>query len=1054
MAADSAPRTADRNLPRERSARLLFAALEEAARRLTFSALLYRLLYLIAAVILFPLLVVVGDHLIPGGLPRLVIFGAGILWGVATILTVMGVSLRTVLRRLNKVFVARHLERSRGIRHNPLINMVLLGRSPEAGYVRDGAVQQAASVLERSGPEAPGSAVPLRQPGLLLLVAVVLWLLYTAITPKPILPSLARLFGADRAAPTATRLELVRPRPDEPVYVGEPLELVFAVSGHSVAEVWFELRDPAAYDAPPLLSSALRRSTDADAENLYRIGLAAHEVSGDLHYRCSAGDAALEGVITVQPRPDLLEWQIELAPPAYVQEPAQQTTEPELRVWAGTRATFGALANTEVRDPIFVFRGETETRTRMSVDPARPHRAVLSLPLTSSGEYWLEFSDRWGRPCCDPPTHRIFARRDAAPQVEITAPSREETPRGVVDITHTPWLRAVASDDVRLEALFLVHDRAGTVGRTNLLDSEAPVRGRRIEVGIATSNLSLEVGESLLVWLEARDNRVLLDGTPAPQVAASRELTLIRLPDVLPEQVGDEAVADLTDLADATGAKKQAVKRPRTRDGGEGEPADSASETGQAAASRDGTDSSSGRYRRASDGGIGDEAADDQEPPGALRPEDIIEVEGEDGAAQESADDDGAAGGQSAAANHFKEELRQFGQQHGDEAREVNKCFGSRPDDTASEDSPSGQGAAGPRAEDSPLEKQDDSRSDSEDSPDSNEAGVLQPDELGELRQRQPESQPSERSEPEPNQPEATDDEPTERSDGAQPPSEEQDRAQDKQRPETPSEKPEQSQPQPASDEEGGQEGGTPQKKDEQAKSEQAEAAPESEKAAGRDEAAEPKEGPKPEQQPPLEPDDEQAQQAQHDEAAQQAPADDRPDAGSAERVIPMPAKDRAPQLEPPPGRPTSGAGAHEEPGDSGPRSELTDTLELLRRGEEIAEEDLLELGWPPEKTSAFIRDFERLQEAARRAGIMSQLKWWRANLAPGSGEVTRGGRLSQEIFVSVTGEPSVRDGLEQIAPPAEQRIAPELRALLEAYYRSLAERRTQPPGSEPPPAR
>jgi len=152
--------------------------------------------------------------------------------------------------------------------------------------------------------------------------------------------------------------------------------------------------------------------------------------------------------------------------------------------------------------------------------------------------------------------------------------------------------------------------------------------------------------------------------------------------------------------------------------------------------------------------------------------------------------------------------------------------------------------------------------------------------------------------------------------------------------------------------------------------------------------------------------------------------------------------------------RPTSGAGAHEEPGDSGPRSELTDTLELLRRGEEIAEEDLLELGWPPEKTSAFIRDFERLQEAARRAGIMSQLKWWRADVAPGSGEVTRGSRLSQEIFVGVTGGPSVRDGLEQIAPPAEQRIAPELRALLEAYYRSLAERRAQPPGSEPPPGR
>ncbi|MFQ5805955.1 MAG: hypothetical protein ACE5I3_05850, partial [Phycisphaerae bacterium] len=432
MRADSPPKTAVSQTAHAPARALLLATMEHSGRRLKFATLLYRLLYLVAAMLLFPLLVVIADHVLAGGLPRPLIFGAGILWGLVAILATTGMSLRTVLRRLNTLFVARHVERSRGIAHNPLINMVLLQRSPQADYARGGAVRQAASVLERSDPDSPGSAVSLRRPGLLLLAAIGLWLLYTAITPKPILPSLARLFGADRPAPTATRLELLRPRPGEPVYVGEPLVIEFALSGRSVAEVWFELLDPAAHDAPPLLRSALQRRTDSDAAARYPMSLAAHEVAGDLHYRCSAGDAVVEGVIAVQPRPDLLAWQIELIPPAYVEQPVLRTSDPELRVWAGTRATFNAVANTEVRDPIFVLRGETEKRTRMAVGRAQPCRATLSLPLTESGEYWLEFSDPWGRARCDPPTHRIVVRHDRAPRVEITTPGSEETPSGVV----------------------------------------------------------------------------------------------------------------------------------------------------------------------------------------------------------------------------------------------------------------------------------------------------------------------------------------------------------------------------------------------------------------------------------------------------------------------------------------------------------------------------------------------------------------------------------------------------------------------------------------------
>jgi hypothetical protein len=163
-----------------------------------------------------------------------------------------------------------------------------------------------------------------------------------------------------------------------------------------------------------------------------------------------------------------------------------------------------------------------------------------------------------------------------------------------------------------------------------------------------------------------------------------------------------------------------------------------------------------------------------------------------------------------------------------------------------------------------------------------------------------------------------------------------------------------------------------------------------------------------------------------------------------------MPGK-RQPGVQPPPEPETPAARAGEEPADSGGRSDVMDTLDLLQRAEEISQDDLVELGWPPAKRSAFVRDFERLREAARRAGVLSQLRWWRTRLELGSRAVTPGAGLSEEVSLGVAGQAPIRDGLEQIAPPAEQRIAPELQALLEAYYRSLAEKRAEQRAEESP---
>jgi hypothetical protein len=1007
------------------------AVLAASRRRLTLGALARRLLFLAALVVVFPLVVVIADHLAPNGLPHTLIFGAGILWAFATVLTAVTVLIRTLVRRMNAAFVAQHMERSWGLLHNPLVNMVLLQRSAEAGYAQDVATRQAASAVAAVGPDERRNPLGLGRPGLISLAAIGLWVLYAAVTPKPIGPSLARLFGSDRPAPTATRLELVHPRPDQPVYAGEPLDIEFVRSGRPVARVWLELSDPTAADGDPMLRRVLPPGEEPGTADRHRISLAAHEVQGDLHYRCSAGDAVLEGVIPVRPRPDLVGLDVELTPPAYVEQPVSRSRTPELHAWVGTRAAFVATANTEMVDPVFVFRAQSETRTRMSVDSAAPRRAVLTVPLIDSGEYWIEFFDRWGRACCDPPVHRVAVRPDEPPQVEIVTPTREEAPGDVVDAAYVPWLRVVASDDVQLGALSLVREADEVVRQRDLLEASALARGEPIEIGVATADLSLEVGESVVVWFEARDNRVLVDGTPAPQTSRTRALTLVRTPELAPPPVADAAAPsepdDASTAEESTGATRRVARRKGAGEAGEGESTENADEGNE---DRDDSGSPTGKYRRVPGDGADDQTADDaDEAPEFIDPDDVID---ETGAGDADADEDAAdrgSGESTEEAQDFKDELRRFREKHGDEAAEVNRCLGRRKGGESPEAQPGQDGAPGGGEGGSPPETLGSDEQGDAGAPNEHE---LEPADIGEVEveesdQVEPESQPSPTEQPETEaagSPPQSDDGSSE-SGSPQRESHESGTDENEKPSSDESDTPNgEAAPGPAGEPAGGgterspdesqSDGGdiTQEKQDrghEPAQSEQ-----QSEPPPGSQEAAETS-APEPEPSP------EQSPQA---------------DGGDGERVLPFPNQD-GPQ---PPEAPS------EEPAppsdDTGGRSELTDTLDLLERAGSVSDDDLAGLGWPPEKKRAFIDDFARLREAARRAGVLAQLRWWRTELALGSDEVQAGAGLSRELSTDVQARESLRDGLDKIAPPREQHVPPALEALLEAYYRSLAEKR------------
>lgn len=1005
-------------------------------RRLTVGLLARRLLSMMAMLEMFPLLVVIGDHITVGGLPRPLIFGTGILWLAAAIIGSTGVSFRTISHRLNDAFLARHVERAHGVEHNPLLNTVLLERGGDAPYAHGVAVRQAAAALERTEWH-EGGGMALRRPAAYLLAAAALWLLYASISPKPIIPSLARMAGFDRAAPTATRVELVRPAPDQPVYAGEPLEIEFSLAGRPVDSAAFELRDPSDTSNEALLrrEAAIERGPEKLERAL--VLLSANEVARDLYYRFTAGDAVLEGVIAVISRAELVTLDIELTPPAYIGAPMTRSDGGDLYVWAGTRAAIVATSNTDIAAPVFVHRGEAETRTRMMVSGSNPRQATLSTGFLKSGDYWIEFSDVHGRACRDPRVGRVTVRHDAPPRIEIVTPSREDAPADVVDVAHTAILRVAASDDVRLEAVVAATDRDGSITRRELLSDGAAVVDSHVEIEIPTASFELAVGESVVVWFEAVDNCHRPDGVPSPQTALSRSLTLVRTAEPTPRDTGE----DLTDKngADAADAETETTKKAVVGDG-EGGGDELAGEGGGDTAKDSGGNDGEGIYRPAREG----DATDDAATSDPLDPQSVVsegDGETEDSAAEaggENTDDPNAAADSD---QKFTEELRKFEREHGDEAREVRKVLGQRADDPETDGGGASDGGE-PGEQRGPLDDDAEAESDSvlDDQPEP--APADQNDPNGAAEEREPidvkAETPPATTQPQPTPPEkeqesqeASTDDAQQESPATQPDVQPKPKDPRDASPSPPETKAKSDDAESAEAQGPSETANQPQNDNK----ETAEATSDEEKADSANRDAKKSDPAK----PAKDADDQVAGKQPESRDAQQPAADSLPESGG--QTIPMPGDrplDVSPATEPEPAEGDNGDVSR----DSGSPADLTDTLELLARGEDVTDDALAELDWPPARRQAFIESFERLRETARRAGALSRVREWQARAELGSVDVESGAALSGEVSADISSVSPPRSGLDQIAPDREQRVAPELQAILDAYYRSLAERR------------
>ncbi len=1040
--AETPLRQAEVDAPRS----LLAAEFDRFRFRLKLGEVGRRLVSAIVTLLAAILAVVMLDHTLHGGLPIPVIRTLGGLLGVAAT-GLCGWALLVAVRRLNPVFVARWLERSRGVANNVVVNWLLVQHDRSGAYAGDAAISQAAREL--ADPSGDVEAIRRSRAPLVAIAAVTgAWVLFGVLTPKPIFTSIERLFGASVDVPSATRIRLVSPAPRESLHVGEPARLIFAIEGRDAGVLEVELLADNSFDAAVVLArwadsvstAADPRPGPADAD-LRCVMLAANEVSREVIYRARAGDAAIRGTIPVLPRPDVVSMQIRLTPPAYVNEPEEIANSPDITVWAGTRAEFSFRANTEIRGPVFVLRGETESRTRMNLAGERRDGASASMLLIEGGDYWLEFSDATGRPYPDPPPHRISVRADQPPRIALADPLPDpaEADARPVDVTRVAWVKATASDDVRLASVTLVMERVGRgVQRRELLAGAAPPPNEGVTLGVATSDLDLAPGESARIWFEARDTRRLHDDSPAPQTSATAPIVVTR------SKLAPPVIPATTKVAPPNGDPgENAAVGQRPRGTGEGDSGDASGDgagdnPGGAGSEPGGSYSDSPMGESADTGGEGGipdpsanggEAEEQSGKPNAASGGDLAGGESDDkegglGDGNGEGGGEGSGGGEEPA---FENELKRFVEKNGDAAKEAKEALdrsaerqnspppGEEP--TAAEPSgkPLPEDAPKPQTQAEPPASQPVKPNDASPEPAQPQADAAKLKPAPSPTPPPAESQPAPPGEgaspPPPNQPsDAPAGEPTLQKDA-----------------------------EPTGD----------QKSDSQPN------APESEPNEG--EPGQPEPGEKPE----VAPSPEGKVEGENPPAPEpDLPEMNDPRARSASPDAPeMPGAAPKPADTPSPGDKTEHSGERPldqpkraaEPapgGDVEPRSELVNTLDLLERADELSEEALQDLPWPIEKKRAFLTELKRLAASARQSGVINDLKRWRSRASLGETAVQRGAGLAEGVSVS-SGDTSLqKDLLERAVPPREQKISPALRAALDAYYRSLA---AQPASGEPP---
>ena len=431
-------RPADGNAPAQgRYEDFIETRLEQTRHQVRLVEVASGLMLLAAASLLFFLGVAVLDQWVFNhGLNFIARLGLFLVWVAGAGVFVWRFLLPPLANRINPVFAAQAIEKSRPTLKNSLINFLLLRRHQQdvMPVVYRAMEHRAAADLLKVKVEHAVDHSRMLHLAYLLGGVVVVFAIYLAISPKSPLVSAARVIWpwSSIPAPTRVRIDEIRPG-DAIVFTDDRQEITAQVTG---------LRD--GEDVALLVSTADGQVVDDrvpmtavdDAHN-YRCELpeGAGGFQQDTFYRITAGDATTQQYkLEAQIAPTIAVDRIDYRFPAYTElKDRTVANQGDIKALEGTQVTIHATANMDIKDARIDLNRDGLQSFAMTTN-GQQAVGKLTLPLYSDDtaksqyeSYQVFFTGVNGHIVRRPIVYHIDVDRDLKPEITIVEPHQEES---------------------------------------------------------------------------------------------------------------------------------------------------------------------------------------------------------------------------------------------------------------------------------------------------------------------------------------------------------------------------------------------------------------------------------------------------------------------------------------------------------------------------------------------------------------------------------------------------------------------------------------------------
>ncbi len=435
-----------------------------------------------------------------------------------------------VVRRINPVFAAYTIERSRPSLKNVLVNFLLFRANP-AGInevVYQAIEEQAATHLAKVHVEVAVDRTKLIRIGYALAAMLLVCALYTIFSPKDLLRTVGRVVmpWAEIGAPTRTEIAEIEPG-DTQAFRGQQVTIKARVQGlarDGKVTLLYTTADGQVVDR-----AVEMKLPPESYQHLAVLPAGNASLQQTLTYRIQAGDAVTKSYrVEVVAAPTIVVRGVEYHYPSYTGLLTKRVEhQGDLKAIEGTEVTLEALANQDIQSAYVDFDCDQKLELRMQTE-GQEAKATFRLALQDDRRtpehdcYHLVFKNEQGQQNPQPVRHQIEVTRDLPPEIQFVAPKQDDVD---LPLGAAVNLEIVANDpDFALRRVQL----SATSGGQPLLDKrllDEPRPGQFVKkLRFEPRKLGLKVGDVVEYWAAAEDNK---DPRPNRSETARRRIRVV-----------------------------------------------------------------------------------------------------------------------------------------------------------------------------------------------------------------------------------------------------------------------------------------------------------------------------------------------------------------------------------------------------------------------------------------------------------------------------------------------------------------------------------------------